>query len=235
MKVWNQTLLAPMVTSLLFLAIFTLAIGRDRDVGAMPFIEFITPGLIMMTVVQNPFANSSSSLMLAKIQGVIIDILMPPLSPFEINIAYLLGGITRGVLVGLVTGIAMQFFVPYSVHAPVLLLFYVIFASSLMAQLGLLAGIWAQSFDQMSAITNYIVAPLAFLSGTFYSVRQLPDIWYVVSQYNPFFYMIDGVRYAITGYSDGDISVGLIYLLVLNVILWCATTYVLKRGYRLKS
>ncbi len=236
LKVWNQTVIAPVITSLLFLAIFSLALGGAvRVVEGLPFEIFVAPGLLMMAVVQNAFANSSSSLMLSKIQGVIVDLLMPPLSPGEITFAMMMGGITRGAMVGVSVYLALLFFVPVQILHPGYFIYYLVMASMLMALLGVLAGLWSQTFDQMAAITNYVVTPLAFLSGTFYSTKQLPGIWYDVSHANPFFYMIDGVRYSMTGYSDGDIAIGMAYIAGLNAILWLVTTLIIRRGYRLKS
>lgn len=236
MKVWNQTLTAPMVTTVLFFVILTVALGReDAMMGDLPFGLFIVPGLMMMTIVQNAFANTSSSLMLQKIQGVIVDLLMPPLSPGEITLAMTLGGVTRGLLVGIAVSGAMYLCVPYQVHDVWLALLYVLLASSMMALLGLITGIWSQSFDQLAAITNYLITPLSFLSGTFFSISRLPELWRTISHFNPFYYMIDGFRYAITGYSDSDINLGLMVLTGCNILLAAAAHWLLKSGYRLKS
>ena len=236
MKVWNQTLTAPVVTTLLFFMIFTVALGRgDIMMGTLPFDLFIAPGLIMMAVVQNAFANTSSSLMLQKIQGVIVDLLMPPLSPAEISIAMTLGAVTRGVMVGVTVSIAMWFCVPYSVHDPLAALLFVLLASSMMALLGLVTGIWSQSFDQLAAISNYIITPLSFLSGTFYTISSLPEFFQHISHANPFYYMIDGFRYALTGYSDSDPNLGMLVLLGCNIALAAFAHYLLKSGWRLKS
>jgi ABC-2 type transport system permease protein len=236
MKVWNQTVVAPVVTTLLFLAIMTLAMGANkRMIEGIEFNRFIAPGLIMMAVVQNAFANTSSSLMLAKIQGVIIDILMPPLTGAEITFSLITGGVIRGLMVGVVVMLAVYLFVPFTLVHPFIALFYVLSASVMLALLGVLTGIWSQSFDQLSAISNYIITPLAFLSGTFYSIRQLPAFFYQICHFNPFFYMIDGFRYAIIGYTDGNIALGMTVLTVTNVILWLATSHLFKTGYRLKT
>lgn len=236
MKVWNQTVVAPVVTTLLFLAIMTLAMGGGpRNIDGMDFNRFIAPGLIMMAIVQNAFANTSSSLMLAKIQGVIIDILMPPLTGAEITFCLVVGGVVRGFLVGLVVLISVYCFVPFSMEHPLLALAFTILASIMLALLGVLTAVWAQSFDQLSAVTNYIITPLSFLSGTFYSIRQLPEFWYHVCHFNPFFYMIDGFRYAIIGYSDGNITTGLAVLTATNIALWITVLRMFKSGYRLKS
>lgn len=235
-KVWNQTVVAPVVTTLLFLAVLMLAMGGDkRIIDNVSYGEFIAPGLIMMAIVQNAFANTSSSLMLAKIQGVIIDLLMPPLTGSEIVFSMVVGGLVRGVLVGLVVMVAVYMFIPFSMIHPFIAIFYVISASIMLALLGILTGIWANSFDQLSAITNYIITPLSFLSGTFYSIKQLPDFWYKVCHFNPFFYMIDGFRYATVGYTDGTIETGMIVMTATNIVLWTATSMLFNRGYRLKT
>lgn len=236
MKVWNQTVVAPVVTTLLFLAVMSLALGGNaHEIDGMTFSRFIAPGLIMMAVVQNAFANTSSSLMLAKIQGVIIDILMPPLTGAEITFCLVVGGIVRGFAVGAVVMISVYCFVPFSIVHPFTALLIVLLSSIMLALLGVLTAVWAQSFDQLSAVTNYVITPLSFLSGTFYSIKQLPEFWYHVCHFNPFFYMIDGFRYALTGYSDGDVNTGIGVLIATNAALWFATLRMFKSGYRLKS
>ncbi|MDX1975491.1 MAG: ABC transporter permease [Rickettsiales bacterium] len=235
-KVWNQTLVAPVITTLLFLAVLTLAMGSEtRLIDGVPYSQFIAPGLIMMAIVQNAFANTSSSLMLQKIQGVIVDILMPPLTGGEIVLSLVIGGVVRGLAVGVAVIAAVYIFVPFSMEHAMFGLLYAVLASVMLALLGVLTGIWSQSFDQLSAITNYIITPLAFLSGTFYSIKQLPEFWYHVCHMNPFFYMIDGFRYALIGYHDGSIALGITSLTVTNVILWTLTAWLFKKGYRLKS
>ena len=235
-KVWNQTVIAPVVTTLLFLAVLTLAMGgAERVIDGVPYSQFVAPGLIMMAVVQNAFANTSSSLILAKIQGVIIDILMPPLTGSEITLAMVIGGVARGLAVGVVVMAAVYIFVPFTLHSFALGLFYIVMASIMLALLGVLAGVWSTGFDQLSAITNYIVTPLAFLSGTFYSIKQLPEFWYYVCHFNPFFYMIDGFRYAMTGYTDGTIAIGMAVITGINIVLWLVTDWMFKKGHRLKT
>ncbi|MCH2548379.1 MAG: ABC transporter permease [Alphaproteobacteria bacterium] len=237
LKVWNQTVVAPMITTLIWLAILTLALGSNRGGGVsdIPFNEFIAPGLVMMSIMQNSFANTSSSLMLSKIQGTIIDVLMPPLTADEITAAYIAGGVTRGILVGSSVALAISFFVPIAMPHPLLAILYVLLASMLLALLGLIGGLWAQGFDQMSAITNYIITPLSFLSGTFYSVNALPDAWRAICFYNPFFYLIDGFRYAFTGYHDGSIAVGIMVICAMNISLWFIIRRMIQTGWRLKT
>jgi len=236
LKVYNQTLLAPMVTSLLFLAIFKLAMGDDaRVIGQVPFERFMAAGLIMMAVVQQAFANTSSSLIMSKVIGTMIDYLLPPLSAAEITIAMALAGMTRGVVVGLIVGIAISFFIHIEIQHMLLAVYYIIASALMLALLGMVGGIISESFDQMAAITSYVITPLSFLSGTFYSVKQLPGFWYAVSRYNPFFYMIDGFRYAMTGYADGSIMTGVIVLAAINIILAASVYLMLEKGYRIKS
>lgn len=236
LKVWNQTVVAPVVTTLLFLAVLVLAMGgKERFIGDLPYSQFVAPGLIMMAIVQNAFANSSSSLMLAKIQGVIIDFLMPPLTGAEVTLCMLIGGVVRGLMVGVVVMVAVYCFVPFSLHHAGIGIFHVLAASMMMALLGVLTGIWAQSFDQLSAITNYVVTPLAFLSGTFYSIDHLPEFWRGICHYNPFFYMIDGFRYAMTGHTDGGVATGIAVMIGINVVLWVVTVWLFNKGTRLKS
>jgi len=235
-KVITQTVAAPVITTLLFLAIFSLALGRLRpDVQGVPFAEFIAPGLIMMTMLQNAFANTSSSLLISKVQGNIVDILMPPLSAGELNVGIAMAGVTRGVMVGIVTALGMIAFVDIAIVHLWAVIYYAIAASLMLSLLGMLGGIWSEKFDHLQAVTNFIITPLAFLSGTFYSIRQLPDFAQEAVMYNPFFYLIDGFRYGMTGHADGSVSVGVAFTLGLNVVLWIITDYVLRRGYRLKA
>ena len=235
-KVYTQTIIAPAITTLIFLAIFSLALdGANRRVGEIPFVEFLAPGLIMMAIVQNSFANTSSTMMVGKVQGCIVDLLMPPLSSAELTFAFVMGGVTRGLLVGLVTGFAMSIFVPISINSIVALIFFSSAASMMLSLMGLIAGIWAEKFDHMAAVTNFVITPLAFLSGTFYSVERLPEPWLTVSQLNPFFYMIDGFRYAFIGRADGYLLIGIFALLLCNLMLWLVVHWMFTTGYKLKE
>jgi ABC-2 type transport system permease protein len=236
LKVWNQTLVAPMITTLIFLAILTLAMGGNtRMVHGHPFVEFIAPGLIMMAMVQNAFANTSSSFMIAKLQGVIIDWLMPPFHPGELVAGFVLGGLTRGLLVGCSVALAMSLFVPLHLHSLGFLLFFAASACLMLALLGLISGVFSETPDQSAAITNFVITPLSFLSGTFYSIRDLPGVWQQISHMNPFFYMIDGFRYSMLGESDASPLLGMAVLTGMNVGLALIAYSMFKRGYRLKS
>lgn len=236
LKVYNQTLIAPVITSMLFLAVFALAIGgRVHTIAGIDFKLFMAAGLVMMTVMQNAFANSSSSFIMGKVLGTLVDYLMPPISAGEIITGMVASAVTRGVIVGILVFLAIKCFVPITIEYPLIALFYMIIASILMALLGIFSGILAETFDQMAAITSYLITPLSFLSGTFYSVKNLPDFWYQLSHYNPFFYLIDGFRYGLTGYSDGSIQTGIIYILSFIMALSAINLMLITKGYRIKS
>jgi ABC-2 type transport system permease protein len=236
LAVGTQTVLAPMVTTLLFLAVFVLAMGHSVDlVGGVPYMEFLAPGLIMMAMTQNAFANASSSLMIAKIQGNIVDLLMPPLSALEITLGLAFGGLTRGIVVGLATAGAIWIFVPLHIAHLLPMLYYAAMASLMLAQLGIVAGIYAEKFDHMAAVTNFVITPLAFLSGTFYSTERLPELGRYLAHLNPFFYMIDGFRYGFIGHADGSLALGAIALCAVNAALLAANYLSFQRGSRLKA
>ncbi len=236
MAVWTQTLLAPLTTAALFLLIFTIAIGPSRgDVMGVPFTHFIAPGILMMTVIQNAFANSSSSIVIGKVQGNIVDTLMPPLSPAELVVGYLVGSIGRGVVVAVAISLGLALFLGIIPHHPLMLLGYVILGAAFMGAVGIVAGIFADKFDQMAAITNFIVTPLAFLSGTFYSVDALPPVLNEITHFNPIFYLIDGVRYSVLGVSDSAPALGAIVSLGSTLAVSGIALAMFTRGYRLKA
>jgi ABC-2 type transport system permease protein len=235
-KVATQTIAAPVVTTLLFLVIFLLALGgAGRSTGGIPYVEFLAPGLVIMSVMQNSFANTSSSLIISKVQGNIVDVLMPPLSGGELTLAYALGGVTRGLVVGVVVTLAIWCFVPIRIYDWLAVIFYATAASLLLSVLGVLGGIWAEKFDHMAAVTNFIVTPLSFLSGTFYSIEQMPENWRFVAHLNPFFYMIDGFRYGFIGHADGSLAIGAAVLVGVNAALLLLSFHLIARGYKLKA
>ncbi len=238
MKVWSQTLAAPAITTALFMVIFTLALGGSgRIVADMPFSQFLAPGLIMMAIVQNAFANTSSSILISKVQGNIVDTLMPPLSALELTTGFVLGGVTRGVAVGASVGFA--FFLMPNVTVSIshigAVLYFAVAASVMLSLIGILTGIWAEKFDHAAAITNFIIAPLSLLSGTFYSIERLSPSWQALSHMNPFFYLIDGFRYGFIGKADSDLLMGVLYTMALNLGLLVCVYLAFKRGYRLKA
>ena len=237
-KVQMQTVWAPAITTLLYLAIFTVALGRGgRTVMGMPYANFIAPGLIVMAMMQNAFANASFSLLVGKIQGNIVDYLMPPLSTGELMGALIAAAVTRAFLVGFAVWLVMLIWpgVSVAVHRPELVLWFGLMGSLLLSFLGLLTSLWADKFDHAAAVTNFVVTPLSLLSGTFYSVRQLAPTFQNVSHANPFFYVISGFRAGFLGASDSPLWVGAIGLLILNVLLWAVCYALLKSGWKIKN
>ncbi|WP_294224396.1 ABC transporter permease [uncultured Shimia sp.] len=236
LAVWTQTLLAPLVTAGLFLLIFSIAIGPSRGaVMGVPFLTFLIPGIMMMTVIQNAFANTSSSIVITKVQGNIVDTLMPPLSPMELVLGYLAGAVARGLCVAVAITIALALVLGQGVAHPIWALTFVLLGGAMMGAVGIVAGIFANKFDQMAAITNFIVTPLAFLSGTFYSVEALPESLQNFTRVNPIFYLIDGARYGMIGVSDGVPLLGLVVVASVTAVLIAVAYAMLKTGYRLKS
>ncbi len=236
MVVYLQTIIAPVITTLLFYAVFMLAFGGiTKEVSGIPFLEFLAPGLIMMAMAQNAFANTSSSLIIAKIQGNIVDVLMPPLSHLELFTGYVVGGVLRGLAVGLTAILALYIFIPQSIHSVAAIIGFGILGSYFMATMGILAGIWAEKFDHIAAFTNFFVTPLTFLSGTFYSIHSLPDMWEGVAIFNPFFYMIDGFRSGFIGINEGGLLAGVLLLFACNIVLTAIAYVMLRTGYKIKS
>ncbi|SLN25488.1 ABC transporter permease [Oceanibacterium hippocampi] len=231
-----QTLAAPVMTTLLFFAIFSLAIGGDgRGVAGVPFAHFIAPGLLMMALLQNAFANNASSIMISKVQGNIVDVLMPPLSPAELTIGYVMAGVTRGLVVAGMVALVMWPLIGLGFVAP-LLAFYFAFAGSLMMSLvGILTGLWADKFDHLATITNFVVTPLALLSGTFYSIDRLPESVQGIAQYNPIFFLIDGFRHATIGVGDAHPLTGAIAVGVIDAALAVFVYLLVRRGYNLRA
>lgn len=236
LKVFTQTIAAPVVTTLLFYTIFSVALeNRVGTVGSTPFVVFLAPGLIMMTILQNSFANTSSSIMVSKVQGNIVDVLMPPISPLEMMCAYIAGGVTRGMIVAIASTTAMFFLVDLPFENPGAIAFFALSASVMLALLGMIGGIWADKFDHMAAITNFVIVPLSFLSGTFYSIERLPEAWQAFARFNPFFYAIDGFRYGFIGQGDAGFWLGAAVMLGIDLVLFLIVHRMLVTGYKLKS
>jgi ABC-2 type transport system permease protein len=237
-KVQMQTVWAPAITTLLYLVIFTVALGRSgREVMGVPFASFLAPGLIVMAMMQNAFANASFSLLVGKIQGNIVDYLMPPLSTGELIAGLVGAAVTRAFLVGFAVWLAMLLWpgVSVDVRQPLLLFYFGLMGSLLLSFLGLLTSVWAEKFDHAAAVTNFVVTPLSLLSGTFYSVDQLSAGWLAVSHANPFFYIISGFRAGFLGTSDSPLLVGGIVLLLVNIALWALCYALLRSGWKIKN
>ncbi len=236
-KVQLQTVWAPAMTTLLFLVIFAVAMSGTRpSVLGVPFADFLGPGLIVMGMIQNAFQNTSSSLLIAKIQGTIVDVLMPPLSNGELLLSWVASAVTRGWLVGVAVWLAMLLApgVDVSIRHPLVVCYFGTMGCVLLALLGVLTGIWADKFDHAAAITNFVIQPLTLLSGTFYAIDKVSPTMATISHLNPFFYVIDGFRYGFLGVADGLALQGALVLLGLNVALWGLCFALLKSGWRLR-
>ncbi len=234
-KIAGQTFIAPIVTALLFLAIFNLAFsGQGRSVDDIPFIQFLVPGLTLMATMTAAFANASFSLMFEKIVESIVDTLMPPMSPGELTAGYVLASTTRGLLVGLAVLAGMLLFTAVQIHSWAFIIFHAFAASMLMSVLGLIVAIWADKIDHVASVNNFIILPLTFLSGTFYSTQHLPDAFQTIAHFNPFFYMIDGFRYGFLGIHDGNLLLGVVLLTILVILFWFACVQLFASGYKLK-
>ena len=237
-KVQLQTIWAPSITTLLFLAIFTVALGRSgRTVMGLPFADFLAPGLIIMGMIQAAFANSSFSLLVGKIQGTIVDYLMPPLSTGELIAGLVGASITRAVLVGFAVWLAMLLWpgVHVAPSHPLAIIWFGLMGSMMLAFFGLLTSIWAEKFDHAAAVTNFVVAPLSLLSGTFYSIDSLSPLFRAISHANPFFYIISGFRYGFVQVADSPILFGAVLLVALNVGLGALCYVLINKGWKLKS
>jgi ABC-2 type transport system permease protein len=234
-KVSFQTVLAPVITALLYLTIFGHALrGHVQVYPGVEYTSFLIPGLVMMSVLQNAFANSSSSLIQSKITGNLVFVLLPPLSHYEMFGAYVLAAVARGLAVGFGVFIVTIWFVPVSFSAPLYIIAFAIFGAAILGTLGLIAGIWAEKFDQLAAFQNFLIMPLTFLSGVFYSTHTLPPVWREVSRLNPFFYMIDGFRYGFFGMSDINPLESLAIVAGFFVVLAVVAMRMLASGYKLR-
>jgi ABC-2 type transport system permease protein len=234
-KVAFQTIGAPVLVTLLYLLIFSHVMqGQARVYGAVPYSAFLVPGLVMMAVLQNAFANSSSSLIQSKITGNIIFVLLPPLSYWEFFAAYVLASVVRGMVVGAGVLLVSLGFVELSFEHPLWIIAFAAAGSAILGTLGLIAGIWAEKFDQVAAFQSFLIMPLTFLSGVFYSIHSLPSFWQGLSQFNPFFYMIDGFRYGFFGVSDINPALSLGIAAASLLVLTTVTLALLKRGYKLR-
>ena len=234
--VWQQTLLSPLVSSLLFLSVLALALGNNRgDVFGYSFISFLAPGLIAMSILTQSFSHSVSSLMIAKIQGNIVDMLYAPLSPFEVSMAIILAAITRSFLIAIISIIVFSLIVEMPITNILFIFLFGFLSAFILGSLGFITGLWAEKFDHTATVTNFVITPLSFLSGVFYSIDKLPNFFQIISHINPFFYMIDGFRYGFLGVSDGSIKIGIIYLTLLSFVMGFIAYYLYKIGYKIKS
>ncbi len=234
-KVAFQTVAAPILTSLLYLVIFSNALdGHITVYNGVGYAAFLVPGLVMMSVLQNAFANSSSSIIQSKVTGNIVFMLLTPITYFEFFCAYVLASIARGLTVGAGVFIVTVWFIDLQIAAPIWAAVFALLGSAILGAIGLLAGIWAEKFDHLAAFQNFVIIPLTFLSGVFYSLHSLPAVWQTLSRFNPFFYMIDGFRYGFFGVSDAPPATSLAVVCAAFAVLSAATLLMLKSGYKLR-
>jgi ABC-2 type transport system permease protein len=234
-KVATQTIAAPVVTSMLYLLIFGHVLeGKVQMLEGVNYTAFLIPGLVMMSVLQNAFANSSSSLIQSKITGNLVFILLPPLSHWEIVSAYVSASIVRGIAVGAGVFIITAWFAHLSFVAPLWIIVFALLGAAILGTMGVIAGIWAEKFDQLAAFQNFLIMPATFLAGVFYSIQKLPPFWLAVSHFNPFFYMIDGFRFGFFGKSDVSPWTSLAIVAVFFVVLAAVAINMLRRGYKLR-
>ena len=235
-KVWLQTVLAPVLTSLLYLVVFGHVLqGRVEVFPGIDYVTFLIPGLLIMAVLQNAFANSSSSIIQSKVMGSIVFILLPPLSESELFLAYIAASIVRGLTVGFGVFLLAVFYVDVPLDNLWVIIGFAILGSYTMGALGLIAGIWAEKFDQIAAFQNFLILPLTFLSGVFYSIKSLPPIWYEWSHWNPFFYMIDGFRHGFFGQSDQSLIVSFSVTAFFALLITVICVAILRSGYKLRD
>ena len=232
--VWVQTVATPAITALIFLAIFSLAFERTEiRVSGLPFATFIMPGLVMMSIIQGAFANTSSSLLVSKLQGNIADLLLAPLSASELTLGIVLGGATRGFLVGTIVVLALLPFVEFSFLHPFVILYNALCAAVLMSVFGAFVGLWAEKFEHVAALTSFVVVPLSFLSGTFYRIDSLPEPFQTLARIDPLFYLVDGLRYGFTGSAESNILTSSLILFATTLLCYGALWHLFAKGYKI--
>ena len=236
LTVFGQTIIGPVVTAILFLLVISLAIGDERsNVLGVPFIQFLAPGLIAMQVIQQSFSHSSSSLLMGKVMGNIVDLIGAPLSASEVSLTIILASVTRAIIISVISIIIFSLVIEIEIKNYLIFILYLFLTSFIMGGAGFIAGLWAEKFDNMATVTNFIIVPLSFLSGTFYSINRLPEYLNKLSYYNPFFHMIDGFRYAFIENLDGSLNFGIIYLFILSFVIWFIAYLLYKKGYKIKQ
>ena len=235
-KVYHQTLFAPVINVLLLFSMFSLVVGNNSNIAkGVNFKEFIASGLVIIVAMQNAFANSSSSFVMSKVLGHIIDCLIPPIGVGGIVFAMTMAAILRGILVSIITLVTISIFIDFKFYSIFHVVFFIFFSTMLLGLLGILCGIVARSFDHMSAVTSYLIIPLTFLSGTFYSIKSLPIFWQKVANINPFFYMIDGFRFGVIGHNDSNITLGMLIIIFINITMWSLIYFLIRNGCGIKN
>ncbi|MBN8828513.1 MAG: ABC transporter permease [Sphingobacteriia bacterium] len=235
-KVYHQTIISPIISALLFFSIFTIAIGKHVDfIGSIKFEVFMSAGLIAMSIIQNAFANTSSVMVISKVNGAIIDYLLPPFTPTQMITCFAISSLIRSTIIAFILYIILFFITGIPIYNPGTLLAFIALSSILLSNIGLLTGIASKRFDDLAAITNYIVTPLSFLSGTFYPISNLSPWFNKIIYYNPFFYIVDGIRFSFTNFKECNIVTALASLTILNIFIWAICYFVLKSGWKLRK
>jgi len=235
-KVWLQTVLSPLVTTSLYFLVFGVALGsRLREISGVPYIQFVVPGLVMMTMVRDSFLNTSSSLFQSKINGTITDILIAPIGALEMILAYVGAAMIRAIIVGSLVYLVALTFTYFPLHHIGWVLFFTVFVTATLALLGMVAALWAQKFDHLAIFPNFVLLPLAFLGGVFYSIDLLPEPWNTVSRLNPLLYMVNGLRYGFLGVADVPPEASAAVVLLSFVLVLGAASALLRSGYNLRS
>ena len=236
MNVWAQTLAAPCVTTYLFYLILSIILGTKmrEDILGFPFITFLIPGLISMSLIQQSFSHSSSSILISKVQGTINDILHSPLNAAEITLAITLAACTRSFVIAIVLILFFYFIVELNFYSFFYIFIFTFLSSFFMGALGIIIGLWSEKYDSLASATNFIIQPLAFLSGSFYSINRLPDLLRNISEFNPFYSMISGFRYGFLGASEGSVQFSLYYLIALSCITWFIAFFLFRKGWKIK-
>lgn len=237
LKIWSQTLIAPAVLTLLFFAVFGVSLGSggQATVGGTPFLTWLLPGLVIMTLAQSAFTSPAAALVLSKIQGSIVDLVMAPLSPLEWTLGFVLSGVVRGALVGILTTFVLFLFHPVAFVDGGFVLYHALMGALMLSLLGYITGLLSDKFDQMATVQNFIVMPATFLSGTFFPLSALPAFWQKVCLANPFFYMIDGFRYGFTGVAEGPLTAGVCVMLGADLALFAVACFVTARADQLRN
>ena len=236
LTVFGQTIVGPIVTAILFLVVISLAIGTERsNVLGVEFITFLAPGLIAMQFISQSFAHSSSSILMGKVMGNIVDLIGAPLSATEVTLAIILASITRAIIICTLSVLVFSFFIEIEIQNFLILFLYLLLSSFILGSAGIIAGLWADKFDHMATVTNFVIVPLSFLSGTFFSVERLPEFIQKITFFNPFFHMIDGFRFAFIGNADGSLNFGIPYLFILSIVIWFLAYLLYKKGYKIRS
>jgi len=236
LKVINQTILPPLISNLIFVFIFGFSLGsRIPSINGIPYVSFIVPGLIMLALINSAYQNTGTSLFIGKWWRHIQEVLVSPLSYFEMVLAYTLGGVVRGLIVGILSFVVIAIFIPVKIFSVFYFIYFMTVVSIIFSSVGLIVGLWAEEWEHLAILTTFVITPLTFFGGVFHSIRMLPDAFQTASLFNPFFYMIDGFRYSMTGNAEGPLLFSVILTFVLMVVLFYITVILFKKGYKLRT